>query len=78
MIGLMGSDGELVWVSDCADVKKADSQIEDDSFNGPCLWHNLEDAMKAVDEYSGMWDGDRLVEVDLVVKEMVNDVAREN
>ncbi len=72
MIGLMGSDGELVWASEC------NSQIEGSSFDGPCLWHNLEDAMEAVNEYSGMWDGDRLVEVDLVVKEMVNDVAREN
>lgn len=62
-VGIQDEDGRLVWVSECC------SQV-DGTFDGPCLWPNLESAESDNEDAGGLADGCKYVKVTVTVEDM--------
>ena len=63
MVGIMAPSG-LLDASDC------NSQVDGSSFDGPCLWPDLESAKSVGDDFGGLAEDQRYVRVTLTVREI--------
>lgn len=62
MVGMQNIDGELVYASEC------NSQIEGSDYDGPVLWPTMEAAKEILDEFGGLPENEKLVNITLTIE----------